>query len=134
MHIGSVAILATLIIGLTDIAIGAKVHAQTRVVLKAGESVELMTVYWVTNCRSVMIGIPEIEVLEGPQQVTLNIKEAMVLPRRQGCANRVPGGVLTATAKDVQEPTEAKLTYRLKYKIKDGDRPRGYVYLLSLYP
>jgi hypothetical protein len=112
-------------------------HAQdkpNRVALKAGESVELMTVYWVLNCRSVMIGIPEIEVLEGPQQVALTIKEGMVLPRRQGCANRVPGGILVATAKDVKEPMEGKLTYRLKYKTKDGERPRAYVYLLSLFP
>jgi hypothetical protein len=134
MRIGLVVTLGMFLAGLTEIVIGAKGHAQTRVALKAGESVELMTVYWVSNCRSVMVGIPEVEVLEGPAQVSLNIKEEMVLPRRQGCANRVPGGVLVATAKDVKEPIEAKLTYRLKYKTKDGDRPRGYVYLLSLFP
>jgi hypothetical protein len=81
-----------------------------------------------------MIGLPEVEILDGPPQVTLSIKKDMVLPRRQNCANRVPGGVLFATAKEVAEPVEAKITYRLKYQTKDGERPRGYVFLLSLFP
>jgi hypothetical protein len=29
---------------------------------------------------------------------------------------------------------EAKLTYRVKYKTKDGDRQLGHVYSISLYP
>ncbi len=81
-----------------------------------------------------MVGLPEIEVLEGPKEVSLSMKQGMVLPRRQNCAARVPGGILIATAKDVKEPVEAKLTYRLMYKTKDGDRPRGYVLQLSLFP
>jgi hypothetical protein len=110
-------------------------QAQNRIIaLRGGESVELHTVYWVSNCRSIMSGLPEIEILEGPPQVTLSMKADMVLPRRQECANRVPGGILIATAKEVKEPMESKLTYRLKYKIKDGERPRGYALRLSLFP
>lgn len=121
--------------GIANIVIGGQASAQNRVIaLKAGESVELMTVYWVSNCRSIMVGLPEIEILEGPKEVSLSMKEGMVLPRRQNCAARVPGGILIATAKDVKEPVEAKLTYRLRYKTKDGDRPRGYVLQLSLFP
>jgi hypothetical protein len=134
MRIWSTAFLATLALSAANVMAAHAQDKPNRVALKAGESVELMTVYWVSNCRSVMVGIPEIEILEGPQQVSLTIKESMVLPRRQGCANRVPGGILVATAKDVKEPIEGKLTYRLKYKTKDGDRPRAYVYLLSLFP
>jgi hypothetical protein len=116
-------------------AIGStRAHAQTRIALKSGESVELQIVYWVTNCRSIMVGIPEIEVLEGPPEVTLAIKEGMVLPRRFNCANRVPGGTILATAKDVKEPVETKLTYRVKYKTKDGDRQTSSVYNVSLFP
>jgi len=81
-----------------------------------------------------MVGIPEIEVLEGPPEVTLAIKEGMVLPRNQNCANRVPGGTLVAKAKDVKEPMDAKLTYRVKYKTKDGDRQTSRVYDVSLFP
>ena len=81
-----------------------------------------------------MIGLPEIEVLEGPAEVALSIKEAQVLPRRQGCAAKVSGGTLMLNAKGVTEPTEAKLTYRLKYKTKDGDRQTSRAYIVSLFP
>jgi hypothetical protein len=59
----------------------AGVHAQTRIALKSGESAELGLVYWITNCASIMVGNPEIEVLEGPPELTLSFKTGMVLPR-----------------------------------------------------
>jgi hypothetical protein len=102
--------------------------------LKSNESVELTTVYWIANCRSIMIGLPEVEVLEGPEEITLSIKEAKVLPRRQNCAERVPGAILMATTKEVAEPKQARLTYRVKYKTKDGDRQTSSAYNVSLFP
>lgn len=133
MRMRSVIFLVALCLGIANVV--ADGNAQNRTIaIKAGESVDLHTVYWVANCRSIMVGLPEIEVLEGPPQVTLSMKADMVLPRRQECANKVPGGILIATAKDVKEPMEGKLTYRLKYKTKDGDRPRGYNLRLSLFP
>jgi len=113
---------------------GAAAQAQNRVALKSGDSIDLGSVYWVANCRSIMIGLPEVEILEGPPEVTLSIKAGPVLPRRQNCAAPVPGGTIVATAKEIKEPGEAKLTYRLKYKTKDGDRQRGNVYNISLFP
>lgn len=113
---------------------GGLANAQDRVALKSGESVELGPVYWVINCRSVMIGIPEIEILEGLDGVNLAIKEGMVMARRQNCPKPVQGGTLVITAKQVGEPTEGKLTYRLKYKTKDGDRQTSRVYQVSLFP
>jgi hypothetical protein len=38
------------------------------------------------------------------------------------------------TASDVTEPTDSTLTYRVKYKTKDGDRQVSHVYKLSLFP
>ena len=136
MRFWSRAVLAVLTIGCVDAVLGTDARAQTetRIVLKAGESVEIRTVYYVSNCRSIMVGLPEVEVLEGPPQIALSVKEGMVLPRRQNCANRIPGGTLMATAKDVSEPLEGKVTYRLKYKTKDGERQRGGAFLLSLFP
>ncbi len=116
------------------LATGGAAHAQDRVALKSGESVELSAVYWVINCRSVMIGIPEIEILEGLDAVSLAIKQGMVMARRLNCPKPVPGGTLVITAKDVSEPTEGKLTFRLKYKTKDGDRQLSLVYRVSLFP
>ena len=49
-------------------------------------------------------------------------------------ADRVPGGILMATTKDVAEPKQARLTYRLKYKTKDGDRQTSHAYNVSLFP
>jgi hypothetical protein len=131
-------------VGLAILGFGIAVFAGTagadaqqqpqRIVLKSGETVELGNVLFVANCKSIMIGTPVIEVLEGPEEVTLAIKEGKVVPRGGNCANPVAGGTVMATAKDVKEKKEARLTYRVMYKTKDGDRPRGYVYLLSLFP
>jgi hypothetical protein len=81
-----------------------------------------------------MIGTPVIEVLEGPEEVTLTIKEAKVVPRRLNCAKPVAGAIVIATAKDVDESKESRLTYRVKYKTKDGDRQESHVYNVSLFP
>jgi hypothetical protein len=102
--------------------------------VKNGETIDLGSVYYVSNCRSIMIGLPEIEVLEGPSGVTLGIREEPVLPRRQSCAAKVAGGTLTLTAKDVTEQAEAKLTYRVKYQTKDGPRETSNSFLVSLFP
>ena len=81
-----------------------------------------------------MIGLPEIEILEGPAGVTLSIKEEEVLPRVHGCAAKVPGGRLMMSVKGITEQTEAKVTYRLNYKTKDGPRQTSQSYILSLFP
>jgi hypothetical protein len=112
----------------------AEVLAQQSIALRNGESTELANVWFVVNCRSIMIGLPEVEILEGPPGLTLSIKEAMVLPRRLNCANQVPGGILIATAKDVTDPVQGKLVYRVKYKTKDGDRQFAHTYSVSLFP
>src|SRR5216684_4018634 len=61
-------------------------HAQTRVALKSGETTELGLVYYISNCASIMVGNPEIEVLDGPPELTLSFKPGMVIPRAQNCA------------------------------------------------
>ena len=134
MRIWTVTLITALSFCAAGAALSTEANAQIRIVLKAGESVELQSVYYISNCRSILIGAPQVEILEGPPQVTLSIKEGMVLPRRQECANRVLGGTLIVTAKDILEPTESKITFRLTYKTKSGDRQRGHVYLLSLFP
>jgi hypothetical protein len=105
-----------------------------RVALKNGESVELGTVYYIANCRSIMTAKPEIEVLEGPAEVTVTIKEGMVLPRNQNCPNKVPGGTIVATANGITESKLTKLFYRVKYKTKDGDRQTANGYYVGLFP
>ena len=47
-----------------------------RISVKNGESVDLGTVYYVSNCRSIMIGLPDIEMLEGPKSVTISLSRS----------------------------------------------------------
>ncbi len=105
-----------------------------RISLKSGETVEVRNVFFIRNCRSILKETPVIEVLEGPEELTLAIKPAMVVPRSDNCSNPVAGGTVVATAKDVKAPKEAKLTYRVKYKTLEGDRQIARVYLVSLFP
>jgi hypothetical protein len=112
-------------------------HAQQqipRVALKGGESAEVLNIFDIVNCRSVATASPEVEVLEGPPEVSVTIKEQPIIPRAYNCANPVPGGKVVVTAKDVGERKEAKLTFRVKYKGRTGDRQWSYVYNVSLFP
>jgi hypothetical protein len=110
--------------------------ASQRLAVRNGETIELHAVYYVSHCRSIMIGLPEIEILEGPPEVGLSIREEPVLPRRQGCAAKVAGGTLLLTAKGVTDKNkiEANLTYRLKYRTKDGPRETSSTYFVQLFP
>jgi hypothetical protein len=105
-----------------------------RISLKSGETVELRNVSFTRNRRSILKETPVIEVLEGPEELTLTIKPATVVLRSDNCSNPVAGGIVVATAKDVKAPKEAKLTYRVKYKTLEGDRQIARVYLVSLFP
>src|SRR5260370_33672413 len=88
-------------------------HAQNhpqRIALKSGESVELRDYSFIADCRSIMVGTPMLDVLEGPEELSLALREGTVIHRDRGCSTPVPGGTVVATAKDVTEPEEAKLT------------------------
>ena len=104
------------------------------VALKGGESVDLRNFFFIVSCRSVLIGTPEVEVLEGPDEVVVTFREEPVLPRSQNCPKPVPGGIIVLTAKAVTEQKEAKLTFRLKYNSKLGPRQTSNTYIVSLYP
>ena len=116
-------------------------HAQFRhligsgtIIIKSGETLELSQVYWVVHCRSLLKSVPEVEVLDGPQQISVSVKEAMVLPRQQSCSKKVPGGMLVITAKDIEDPSYTHLAVRVTYDTKDGVRKFGHVYNLQLVP
>jgi hypothetical protein len=81
-----------------------------------------------------MLGAPVLDVLEGPEEISLALKEGTIIRRDRGCSSAVPGGTVVATAKDIKEPMEAKLTIRLNYHTKDGDRQSSNVYIMQLLP
>ena len=117
----------------------ATTHAQTiigsaTIALKSGESTEIGAVYWVSNCRSLLTGTPVAEVLDGPPGVSIAVRQETVLPRLQKCANRVPGGIIVITAKDIEDPSYTPLTIRVTYQTRDGVRKFSHVYNLRLFP
>jgi hypothetical protein len=122
-------------IGLTVFAAVSGAQAQRaprRIALKSGESTELRNFYAVQHCRSILIGSPVLDVLQGPQELTVTFKEGTKLPTK--CTKPVPGGTVVATAKEIKTPKEAKLTIRLKFKTKIGERQTSNSYIVSLFP
>jgi|ERR1700730_8370720 len=140
MRAESTAIVVAIQLGLATALGIAGAHAQTTVIqtiaLKSGETLDLGPVYYVRNCRSIAVGKPEAEILEGPQGISVMVKEGDVIPRNQGCANKVPGGTLLLTAPmEIEDPSFTRLIVRVTYKTKaEGDRKFSAVYNLSLIP
>jgi len=105
------------------------------IALKSGESTELADVAWINaNCKSMLKGTPEVEILEGPPGVTATINPAKIVPRVYSCANVVPGGKLIVTAKDIQEHSYTRMVLRIHYKTLNGDRERSENINIALFP
>lgn len=136
MHrsIAAFSVVAVLIAGTASAPAQSIVWNAETIALKSGETAAVGDVYWVANCKSVLRGTPKAEIVEGPPGLTVTVKEAMVAPRANGCPNKVAGGTLMMSAKDVEDPSVSALTIRITYPTKDGDRQRGHVFNLSLLP
>jgi hypothetical protein len=104
------------------------------IALKNGETVEVTEVGLAINCRSILTSTPVAEVMEGPSEVTVTVKEAMVIPRVQNCNKPIKGGKLIFTAKDIEDYSTSKLTVRITYHTKDGDKQYSLSYNITLYP
>jgi hypothetical protein len=139
MRFASATLVASIFLGLGVFGVCPSAPAQTidgspSLALKNGESLEVGPVYWVSQCKSILKSTPEVEILEGPPGLQAAIKESMVLPRAQHCGNKVPGGLLVLSAKDIEDPSYTNLTLRITYKTRDGDRKFSHVFNLSLIP
>lgn len=102
--------------------------------LKSGENLEVMDLYWVTNCQSLLTSPPEVTVLDGPPGVTVSTTEAMVTPRFQQCAKPVKGAKLKLNADKIEDQSYTMMTLRIKYKTKDGERERSMTFNIALFP
>ena len=102
--------------------------------LKSGESADLDPVYWVEGCSSTLITVVGVDLLEGPSGITLSVRREDVLPRRQGCTNKVNGGVVVASVKDVSAPVHGTLKYRVRYKTQSGSNQSTHTAQFALYP
>jgi len=104
------------------------------VALKSGESVEVGDIYYAPNCRSILTATPTAEVMEGPSEIAVSVRDAMVVPRMQECNKKVKGGRLVFTAKEIDDYSSSKLTVRITFKTKDGETQRSVSYNITLFP
>ena len=51
------------------------------IVAKSGETVDVREVYGASHCKSILLAPPEVEVLKGPPELKLSVREDMVQPR-----------------------------------------------------
>lgn len=126
---------AVLCLGVAIMMGSSTARADELIALKSGETVELGTLFWVSNCRSLLNGPPVAEVMEGPPDVTVSVRAQDVIPHKFNCAKAVPGGVLLVTApKEVKARTQGMLTIRVKYATKDGERQNSRQLNVTLFP
>jgi hypothetical protein len=105
------------------------------IALKSGESAELGDVHYIPHdCKSLLKGAPEVEVLDGPPGVNAAIKEDKIVPRTLGCTKPVPGGKLILTASEIEEYGRARMVLRIKMKTTQGDRQYSKDVNISLIP
>jgi hypothetical protein len=96
MHIGKQSAGLCLLLATILFDVGAQAQSieftVKNIALKNGESTELTDVWFInTNCKSVLKGTPEVEIIDGPPGVTAVINAAKVVPRGYSCSNPVIG-------------------------------------------
>jgi hypothetical protein len=116
------------------VSVRAQQNQTQRIAAKSGETIELFPVFAQVNCRSILLATPEVEVLEGPPELTLSVREQMVPVPAADCHNKIKGGILIATIGEVKKPIEGKLTLRIKYKTKTVNNQVARTYYYSLFP
>ncbi|MFY9640238.1 MAG: hypothetical protein ACLPJW_10685 [Rhodomicrobium sp.] len=105
-----------------------------RIAAKSGETVDLFTVFAQANCRSTLLETPQVEVLQGPPELTLSVREQIVAVPQFECHNKLKGGMVVATVGQVKQPIEGKLIFRVKFKTKVGESQNGHTFFYSLFP
>jgi hypothetical protein len=112
------------------------IHIPVRdIVLKNGETTEFAQVWLVSrDCKSMMTATPQVEVLEGPPGVTVEMRPAPVVPRAVSCANPIAGGKLFIAARGVEDYSRSTMVLRIIYKTRDGDRQRAEHISVTLFP
>jgi|SRR5262245_12713110 hypothetical protein len=120
----------------TSVARAQTIHFSVKnVALKSGETIEVGDVYLISaDCRSLLTGTPEVEVMDGPPGVAVAIKQAMVVPRGYGCAKAISGGKLMITANGIEDYSHTRMILRIKYKTREGDRLRSEHINVTLFP
>ena len=102
--------------------------------LKSGETLEITNLFYSVHCQSQLKSTPTAEVLEGPPEITVSVKKAMVVPREQSCSEPIEGAKLYVTAGEIVGYGTSNLTIRITFDTKDGERRVSETYNVSLFP
>jgi hypothetical protein len=105
------------------------------IVLKNGETTEFGDLWLISrDCKSLMMSTPEVEVVDGPPGVIVEVRPAKVVPRSASCANPIAGGKLFMAAKGVEEYSNSTMILRITYKTRSGDRQFAKHVKVTLFP
>jgi hypothetical protein len=84
---------AICVLGLPFLVMSAAAEAQQnqiqRIAAKSGETIELYPVWAQANCRPTLLATPEVEVLEGPPELTFSVREQMVAVPVAECHDKI---------------------------------------------
>lgn len=119
---------------LPALSLSAALAQPASISLKAGESADIGTAYWVDGCVSSLRSLVGVDVLDGPPGVALTIRKEDVLPVRQNCTNKVPGGTIVASVNAVPAAVSGTLKYRIRYNTATGPRQSTHELPISLLP
>lgn len=102
--------------------------------LKSGETLEIADLWYAVHCQSRLKSAPTVEVLEGPPEITVSVKKAMVVPREQNCSKPIEGAKLYVAASEIADYGTSELTIRITFDTKDGERRVSETYNVTLFP
>jgi hypothetical protein len=119
------------LVAITMLTIGGQAMAQSpsppeTISIRDGETVPLDNVYWISTatCQSLIKSVPQVEMMEGPPEISLKFEPGKVLALRQNCKKEVDGGRIMATAKGVIQSMGVMLTSRTYHR--KGRRASNY--------
>jgi hypothetical protein len=116
-------------------AVGTPLFAQDGTLkAKSGAVIDLRPVFRQVNCRGMLLATPEVEILQGPPELTLSVRDEMVEVPAANCPRKIKGAMVVATIGQVSQPIEGRLIFRVKYKGKYRNTQTGHAYDFSLSP
>ena len=101
--------------------------------IRAGHTVPLFGVYWISDCFSRFNKVTEIETFSGGELLSISINQPAIVRTHQ-CNNDVPGAWLYLTAKPVAVPTPVQLRFSVKYDTLDGPKADMQIVPVTIQP
>jgi hypothetical protein len=109
--------------------------APEKIEIRNGESFVVERLYAEFQCKNDLKGPPTIEVLVGPPQLALSLKEAMVPPHNSpACTQELPGYILSLKADGVTATTTTPVVVRWRHDMQHRAVTRARFYEVTLIP